>query len=179
MDILNQFRLHAVKVLDAAKTWHEVAECKPDKQVPECFAGTLNMNEFKSPECKSYLNLSIQIQSSAIANNKNGKGTLCPEDASLLEDWRLNSNLTESIAEFLTLAGWNELQSIATRYQRVFPTLLPKTYSRSKYLFQHSDTQRTQASFRAFADGLFGYNGYQQVAPEPIPARDLLLRVSS
>lgn len=119
----------------------------------------------------------VQIQSVAIANHKNGKGTLCPEDLAFIEDWRVDTNITENVAEFLTLAGWNELENIATRYQRAFPSLLPKTYNRSKYLFQHSDTQRTEASFRAFADGLFGYNGYQQVIPEPIPVRDLLLRV--
>lgn len=111
-------------------------------------------------------------------NHNGGKGTLCPQDLALITDWRLNANLTTAFSEFLAVAGWNELKNIATRYQRVYPTLLPTTYSQSKYLFRHSDTQRTQASFRAFADGLFGNNGFQQVTPEPIPARDLLLRVS-
>lgn len=123
--------------------------------------------------------ISYQIQSSAVANHNKGKGTLCPEDLALIEDWKLNPNMTESIAEFLALAGWNELEGIASRYQRAFPSLLPTTYSHSKYTFQHSDTQRTQASFRAFADGLFGFNAYQVVTPEPIPPRDLLLRVSN
>lgn len=120
----------------------------------------------------------LQIQTSAVNNHKSGKGTLCPQDLALITDWKLNTNLTTNYAEFLAIAGWNELKNIATRYQRAFPTLLPSTYSRTKYLFRHSDTQRTQASFRAFADGLFGFNGYLQVTPEPIPARDLLLRVS-
>lgn len=122
-------------------------------------------------------NSGLQIQASAIKNYKNGKGTLCPEDLELLTNWELDTNMTESIAEFLTLAGWNELQDIATRYQRAYPGLLPSTYSSSLYIFRHSDTQRTLASFRAFADGLFGYNGHNQVVPEPIPQRDLLLRV--
>lgn len=103
---------------------------------------------------------------------------MCPEDLAALEDWTLDTNMTANFAEFLTLAGWNELENIAIRYQRAFPSLLPSTYNPSRYFFQHSDTQRTQASFRAFADGLFGYNGYEQVIPERIPARDLLLRVS-
>lgn len=111
-------------------------------------------------------------------NHQNGKGTLCPQDLALITDWQLNNNLTVAYSEFLAVAGWNELKNIATRYQRAYPTLLPSTYSQSKYLFRHSDTQRTQASFKAFADGLFGNNGFQQVITEPIPARDLLLRVS-
>lgn len=86
--------------------------------------------------------------------------------------------MTAAYAEFLAVAGWNELKNIAIRYQRAFPTLLPSTYSRGKFFFQHTDTQRTQASFRAFADGLFGYNGYRDVFVEPIPQRDLLLRVN-
>ncbi|KAJ6632676.1 Multiple inositol polyphosphate phosphatase 1 [Pseudolycoriella hygida] len=116
------------------------------------------------------------IQAKAISNHDNGKGTLCPEDLELIRKWKLDTNITENIAEYLTLAGWIELENIASRYQFAFPTLLPSTYDRSKYLFQHTDTQRTQASFRAFADGLFGYNGYLNVVTEPIPARDLLLR---
>ena len=119
----------------------------------------------------------LPIQAKAINAHENGKGTLCPQDFELIREWKLDPNLTESIGEYLTLAGWIELENIASRYQNAFPTLLPSTYDRSAYLFQHSDTQRTQASFRAFADGLFGYNGYKNVVPEPIPERDLLLKV--
>lgn len=118
-----------------------------------------------------------QLQEKAIKKHDNGKGELCPEDLALITNWSLDANITASVAEYLTVAGWNELQSIAARYQQAFPSLLPSTYSYSNYLFQHSDTQRTQASFKAFADGLFGHDGYLQVTPEPIPERDLLLRV--
>lgn len=111
-------------------------------------------------------------------NRRKGKGTLCTDDFTLIRDWRLDANMTAAYAEFLAVAGWNELKNIAMRYQLAFPTLLPTTYSREKFLFQHTDTQRTQASFRAFADGLFGYNGYRLVSPEPIPQPDLLLRVN-
>lgn len=103
---------------------------------------------------------------------------MCPEDFALLKDWKLDVNVSVSYAEYLTVAGWNELENIAMRYQQAFPTLLPKTYDSTKYRFRHTDTQRTEASFRAFADGLFGYNGYQKVIRESIPAVDLLLRVS-
>lgn len=107
-----------------------------------------------------------------------GKGTLCPQDFALIKDWKLDVNVSANYAEYLTVAGWNELETIAMRYQNAFPTLLPKTYDSKKYRFRHTDTQRTEASFRALADGLFGYNGYQKVVREPIPAVDLLLRVS-
>lgn len=118
------------------------------------------------------------VQAMAIDNHDNkSKGTLCAEDLELIRNWRIDANLTEDIAEYLTLAGWLEVENIARRYQSAFPTLLPSTYIRSQYLFQHTDTQRTQGSLRAFADGLFGYNGYKAVVTEPIPTEDLLLRV--
>lgn len=117
------------------------------------------------------------VQEKAVTNHENGEGTLCPEDLKIIREWKLDTNITESIAEYLTLAGWLELENIAVRYQRAFPTLLPSTYDRSKYHFQHTNTQRTQGSFRAFVDGLFGYNEYKNVVPEPIPAQDLLLKV--
>lgn len=120
----------------------------------------------------------VQIQESAIKNYSSGKTTLCPEDFVLLRDWKLNANITAEKAEWLTLAGWNEVQNIASRYQKSFPSLLPTTYDKTKYQFRHTDIQRTEASFKAFADGLFGFNGYQKVTKEAIPVRDLLLRVS-
>lgn len=102
---------------------------------------------------------------------------MCGGDAELIRNWAIDANLTESVAEYLTLSGWIEVENIARRYQAAFPTLLPSTYSPSKYFFQHTDTQRTQGSFRAFADGLFGFNEYRNVVPAPIPERDLLLKV--
>lgn len=68
------------------------------------------------------------------------------------------------------------MKAIAQRYQRAFPTLLPSGYNRARFTFRHTDRQRTQATVRAFADGLFGHNGYQQVFVEPLPNPDALLR---
>lgn len=62
------------------------------------------------------------------------------------------------------------------RYRNAFPTLLPTVYSRNWYKFRHTNRQRTQATVRAFADGIFGHNGYQQVVVEPILDPDRLLR---
>jgi multiple inositol-polyphosphate phosphatase/2,3-bisphosphoglycerate 3-phosphatase len=112
-----------------------------------------------------------------VKNYNSGKSTLCPEDFALLRDWKLNTNFSPEKAELLALSGWNEVQNIASRYQKAFPSLLPTTYDRTKYQFRHTGIQRTEASFKAFADGLFGLNGYQKVTIEPNPARDLFLRV--
>lgn len=101
---------------------------------------------------------------------------MCQQDFNLINNWRFDPNITVAVEQFLTVAGWNEMVGIAQRYRNAFPTLLPATYSRSWYTFRHTDRQRTQASARAFADGLFGHNGYQQVVVEPVLDPDRLLR---
>lgn len=69
------------------------------------------------------------------------------------------------------------MENLANRYANLFPTLLPRVYNQAQYLFRHTERQRSQGSIRAFADGLFGSNGWQSVTFEPIPALDSFLRV--
>lgn len=137
--------------------------------------GTRNAN---AKQIRKFPNI-IPIQEKAIRNHYKGRGTLCRKDFELIREWELDPNITEREAKYLTPSGWIELEQIAGRYQAAFPTLLPSNYSRSKYLFQHTNTQRTEASFRAFADGLFGHNQHENVVTEPIPPEDLLLRVGT
>lgn len=40
----------------------------------------------------------------------------------------------------------------------------------------HTLTQRTEASFRAFTEGLFGENAYDKIKLPPIPEREILLK---
>lgn len=75
-----------------------------------------------------------------------------------------------------TVAGWTAMQNIARRYQQFFPTLLPSTYTQARYMFRHASHQRSQASIRAFADGLFGDNSWQSVFFEPVLERDWFMR---
>lgn len=73
-------------------------------------------------------------------------------------------------------AGWNEMEAMAQRYQTAFPTILPSTYFPNDYFFRSSDYQRTRYSLHAFADGLFGVNGYELVQFEDIPEPDLFMK---
>lgn len=68
------------------------------------------------------------------------------------------------------------MKGIAQRYQAAYPTLLPTNYNPAFYTVRHTDRQRTQATVRAFLDGVFGHNGYQKVFVEPVPSPDNLLR---
>lgn len=119
-------------------------------------------------------------QAEIIANYANGKqpsvGALCEADLKLLRDWRWDSNITTDKAEYLTLQGWNDLKGIAQYYKTQFPTLLGAAYSAEKFYFRHTDTQRTQASFKAFVDGLWGDGAYKNIPSAAIPSVDTLLR---
>lgn len=111
-----------------------------------------------------------------LSNYDKGKTSLCASDMELIRNWKFDPNITLDIEQYLTVAGWNELQGLGQRYQSAFPTLLSSNYSQNDYFFRTTDRQRTLASLRAFADGLFGYNGYEQVRFEDVPEEDYLLR---
>ncbi len=66
---------------------------------------------------------------------------------------------------------------MAKNYQSVFPNVLDNIYTPEKYRFRHTHSQRTEASYKAFVEGLFreGASDHIQVPPKTEP--DLLLRV--
>jgi multiple inositol-polyphosphate phosphatase/2,3-bisphosphoglycerate 3-phosphatase len=119
---------------------------------------------------------SQQQVNNIIAARNAGRGNLCQQDFNLINSWSFDPNITTDKEQWLTVSGWNEMKGIAQRYQRIFPTLLPSTYNRNAFTFRHTDRQRTQATVRAFADGIFGFNGYRQVFVEPVARPDRLLR---
>lgn len=68
---------------------------------------------------------------------------------------------------------------LATRLQRSLPQLLPNEYDRDGFHFQHTSTQRTEASFRAFVEGLFGDGAHEHIdVPQPSGDNDTLLWVN-
>lgn len=110
-----------------------------------------------------------------LSNYVAGRTSLCAADIALIRDWIFDPNITRDSETYLTVAGWNEVQGIAQRYQLAFPTLLPSTYSPADYSFRSSDLIGAISSIAAFADGLFGLNGHQQVEFENIDDPDILL----
>lgn len=105
---------------------------------------------------------SERLQSEIVQNYESGRSTLCAADFELIRNWKLDPNITIEYADTLSVSGWIELQQLAERYQAAFPTALPSTYSRNDYLFLSSETERSQETLRAFANGLFGGH-HQQV----------------
>lgn len=108
-------------------------------------------------------------------NYDQGKTSLCASDLELISNWQFDPNITLEFAQYLISAGWNELEGLGQRYQAAFPTIL-SSYSPNDFLFRASNYQRTQVSLHAFADGLFGVNGHEQVEFEEEVEPDYLLR---
>lgn len=79
-------------------------------------------------------------------------------------------------ASLSTDASGIAMRNIAKRFQQMFPDILTETYSSDRYHFRHTDTERTNASIRAFASGLFGLSGSQNVVYEDVPERDWFMR---
>lgn len=133
----------------------------------------------------SNLSFHWQIRDEIIANYRErhsqpNSGGLCEEDLRLLRNWRWDYNMTSNYEKYLTTQGWNELKLLGASYRRAFPNLLNGIHDHYKYLFRHTDTQQTEASYKAFAEGLFGEMGYRSIEPEVTMSRnDPLLRVSS
>ncbi|XP_055621311.1 multiple inositol polyphosphate phosphatase 1 isoform X2 [Toxorhynchites rutilus septentrionalis] len=103
-------------------------------------------------------------------------GRMCQDDLELLRNWRWDSNITTDYDSFLTTQGWNDLKFLAKREQDRFYDVFTGNYEREHYLFRHTKSQRTEASFKAFVEGLFGDGAYNSIEPEPEPNDDTLLK---
>lgn len=125
----------------------------------------------------------MQIREEVVKNyeerhTKPDQGALCDEDLELIRNWHWSPNITADYEYFLTTQGWNDLKFLAINYNDIFPTILENIYAQEKFLFRHTKTQRTEASYKAFVDGLFGENAYNHITLPAQPDQDMLLKVS-
>lgn len=124
-------------------------------------------------ESRRIRNIQPQVENIKEARSA-GQGTLCQEDFDLIDTWNFDPNITAEYSAVLTVSGWNEMKGIARRFQQAFPTLLPTTYNRAHFVFKKTALQRSEATIKAFSDGLFG--DYEHIFIEPTPNPDYLLR---
>lgn len=125
------------------------------------------LDEIKTQILNNYLTLGTKPQ----------RGALCMEDFLSIQSWKFNTSITPDMARLLTFQGWEDLKYLATTYQNIFPNILPKAYNPEKFVFHHTKTQRAEESFKAFSEGLFGPNVYQNIRREIVPEiNDTLLR---
>ncbi|XP_066997852.2 multiple inositol polyphosphate phosphatase 1 isoform X2 [Anabrus simplex] len=98
---------------------------------------------------------------------------LCRDDVAL-KTWR--PRLKETDEKKLSAIGEDEMIQLAQNYRYYFPDLFPGNYSAASYLFRYTATQRTSASARAFAVGLFGRGTSHHVRYPPAVKKDAVLR---
>lgn len=115
------------------------------------------------------------IQNDIVDNYNAGRTSLCRRDFEAIRDWTRQANFDIQNASRATEAGVTAMQNIARRFQQAFPDILTTTYSRDRFHFRHTDTERTNTSIRAFAQALFGPEA-QNVVYEDVPERDWFLR---
>lgn len=123
-----------------------------------------------------------KYQAEIINNYANGgqpeNGGLCEGDLALLSNWRWDTNISSTMNQYLTLQGWNDLKWLAEHYKTQYPQLLGGSFSADKFHFRHTNTQRAEASYQGFVDGLFGDNAHKGIPAPLLPEQDTFLRVS-
>lgn len=122
---------------------------------------------------------SERLHREILSNYDKGRTSLCASDMELIKNWHFDTSITPDRARDFIPFGWEEAKAPAQRYQDAFPSLLPGKYSHSHYFFRSANTNRTVGHIRAFADGLFGVDGYKQVEFEDIPEPDFLINTVS
>uniref|UniRef100_A0AAG5D5Z0 Multiple inositol polyphosphate phosphatase 1 n=1 Tax=Anopheles atroparvus TaxID=41427 RepID=A0AAG5D5Z0_ANOAO len=103
-------------------------------------------------------------------------GRMCDEDLEMLRNWRWDPNITAQYESTLTEQGWQDLKYLALRAKEKYWQIFGSGYDANKFLFRYTNTQRTEASFKAFAEGLFGSEQSQRVTPVPAAEPDTLLK---
>ncbi|XP_059613076.1 multiple inositol polyphosphate phosphatase 1-like [Phlebotomus argentipes] len=151
-----------------ASRYYSVPNCEPRKFWMLSRHGTRLPSAKDMQKLRNLIDLRDQIiENYEKRRSKPDTGALCDADYQTIKNWRWDSNLTGNFDNYLTVQGWNDLKLLAQHYQRIFPNLLPNIYTQDKYLFRHTNIQRTEASFRAFVEGLFGPDAYQHVSLAP------------
>ncbi|KAG4070941.1 hypothetical protein HA402_001378 [Bradysia odoriphaga] len=133
------------------------------------------MSSYEAITRFNYTGADSTVSADIARNYDAGRTSLCRHDFEAIRDWTRPSNFNIENASLATAAGVETMQRIARRYQESFPDILTEDYSRSRFHFRHTETERTNTSIRAFATGLFG-EASQNVVYEDVPENDWFLR---
>ncbi|XP_058795151.1 multiple inositol polyphosphate phosphatase 1-like isoform X3 [Phymastichus coffea] len=102
-------------------------------------------------------------------------GHLCARDLDELRDWQLDPGLATENADALAMQGESQMRELAGRLKRAFGDLLDARSAKPEdFVFRATDTQRTQASMRAFRRSFLDA-GESLVRTEIPPVNDTLL----
>lgn len=136
----------------------------------------LSRHGTRLPSGKSMAKLAklTTLRDEILANSANTE--LCEQDLSYLKQWKWDDNITAIYDNYLTTQGWDDLKLLAKHYQSIFPEIIGSKYEAAKFQFRYTNTQRTQASFKGFVEGLFGEGADSTIVVPTPPENDTLLR---
>ncbi|XP_071444237.1 multiple inositol polyphosphate phosphatase 1 [Hetaerina americana] len=83
-------------------------------------------------------------------------GRLCYPDKENLKNWQLRTGKT--IAATLTKQGRTDMSLLGSRMRTNFPSLFREGYREDRYVFRHTQKERTKESAEIFANKLFGHD---------------------
>ncbi|KAF2903049.1 hypothetical protein ILUMI_03146 [Ignelater luminosus] len=115
-----------------------------------------------------------EIRDLILENNPKPSERLRNSDLYALRKWKLKIDSTKE--KILAHEGEDEMIDLAERLQMRFPSLLPSTYSNTTYYFKYTKSQRTKASAKYFAAGLFGRQSVRDVWYPTPSKKDPVLR---
>ncbi|GAB0089857.1 Multiple inositol polyphosphate phosphatase 1 [Sergentomyia squamirostris] len=148
--------------------YYSIPNCEPKKFWMLSRHGTRLPSAKDMQKLRGLIDLRDQIiENYELRRTKPDMGALCDADYQAIKNWRWDTNLTGNYDNALTVQGWNDLKLLASHYQRILPNVLPNIYTPDKYMFRHTNIQRTEASFKAFVEGLFGSDAYRHVQVTP------------
>ncbi|KAF5269596.1 hypothetical protein FQR65_LT05934 [Abscondita terminalis] len=114
-----------------------------------------------------------EIRDLIIDNNAEPNDRLRHSDLDAFRKWKVKIQVADE--KKLTHEGENEMVLLAERMQSRFPSIFSPIYSNTSY-FVSTSTQRTKASARSFAVGLFGRQTVKDVWLPKTPKHDPTLR---
>lgn len=89
------------------------------------------------------------------------RGRLCQEDYNLIVRWHWNDTVAPDRANSLTRQGVEDLKLLARRYKSKYPQIFQGPYDERAYSFQYDNVDRTQETYQAYIEGLFGSEAYR------------------
>lgn len=101
------------------------------------------------------LDIHESLKARVLQNYDAGRTQLCRQDIDHIREWIISPDVQPERGFELTQQGWNEFRDLGSRWSEAFPSVLPRTYTPSQFLFRgYANTSVN--GLQGFAEGIFG-----------------------
>lgn len=125
-------------------------------------------------EIDRMLDIHERLKVRVLENYDAGRTQLCRQDIENIRNWTISPDVQPERSFELTQQGWNEFRDLGTRWSEAFPTVLPRTYNPSQFLFRAYGNTSVNG-LQGFAEGIFGE--WENIVFAPATDPDILLMV--